>query len=458
MIEQPTLQDYLDDMHAFGIPDLFQLNLSPRERAAGIRKARQELGRLRTELIHHRGTLNENNQALSADELKRVSAPFNLLLLLHEQLADEVNTLEQSLSSGKALPPGLEFGRRIFGDEQAGEWFVGSQEQFNDWHNIQQFKQRLDALKEKGRPLRQRLGEIRTELEARGKKRQKIQRRLNKRHKRSFVLRRIGLLIALMAASGSVGFYYFNTFRDFSVIALGLAAACALLMPIVMVNWKTPRTRLNARRRRLETEMRRLQDEGNQLKQRYQPLELQIKAREVHYKRMRDTWEEARLIKQRLDAFIKEGQPLREQLHRIRMELDELKPKREKLQRKLNKRQRRGAFTVRMVFYSMLALASGGGGFYLDYMMRPDAAAISYGLAAFFILLMPLAYIDRERRNMKLTSSLRQIETQMRRLQNDGKQIMKRYHPIELQIKTLIAQYKRLRAGLKTSVQTPYVA
>lgn len=458
MIEQPTLQDYLDDMHAFGIPDLFQLNLSPRERAAGIRKARQELGRLRTELIHHRGTLNENNQALSADELKRMSAPFNLLLLLHEQLADEVNALEQSLSGGKTLPPGLEFGRHIFGDEQAGEWFVGTQDQFNDWQNIQRFKQRLDALSEKGQPLRQKLGEIRTELESLGKKHQKIQQRLNKRQKRRFVLQRIGLLIVLTAASGSAGFYYFDTFRDFSVIALGLAAACVLLMPIVMVNWKTPRTRLNARRRRLETEMRRLQEEGNQLKQRYQPLELQIKALEVHYKRMRDTWEEARLIKQRLDAFIKEGQPLRERLNRIRMELDELKPKREKLQRKLNRRQKRGAFTVRMVFYSMLALMSGGGGFYLDYMMIKDAAAIGYGLAAFFILLMPLAYIDRERRNMKLASSLRQIETQMRRLQNDGKRIMKRYHPIELQIKTLIAQYKRLRAGLKTSVQTPYVA
>ena len=457
MIEQPTLQDYLDDMHAFGIPDLFQLNLSPRERAAGIRKARQELGRLRTELIHHRGTLNENNQALSADELKRMSAPFNLLLLLHEQLADEVNTLEQSLSSGKALPPGLEFGRHIFGDEQAGEWFVGSQEQFNDWQNIQQFKQRLDVLSEKGRPLRQKLGEIRAELEALGEKHQKIQQRLNKRHKRRFVLQRIGLLIVLMAASGGAGFYYFNTFGDFSAIVLGLVVACALLL-IVMVIWKISRTRLNASRRRLETEMRRLQNEGNQLKQRYQPLELQIKAREVYYKRMRDTWEEARLIKQRLDAFIKEGQPLRERLNRIRIELDELKPKREKLQRKLNKRQKRGAFTVRMVFYSMLVLMSGGAGFYLDYMMRKDVAAISYGLAAFFILLMPLAYIDRERRNMKLASSLRQTETQMRRLQNDGKQIMKRYHPIELQIKTLIAQYKRLRAGLKTSVQTPYVA
>ena len=458
MIDPPTLQDYLDDMHAFGIPSLFRLDLSPRERAAGIRKARQELGRLRTELAHHRGTLNENNQALSADERKRMSAPFNLLLLLHEQLVDEVNTLEQSLSSGKTLPPGLEFGRHIFGDEQTGEWFVGSQEQFNDWQNIQQFKQRLDALKEKGRPLRQKLGEIRTELEALAKQHQKVQQRLNKRHKRIFVLRRLGLLVVLMTASGGAGIYYFNTFRNFSLIALGLAFICVLLMPIVIVNWKTPRTRLNASRRRLETEMRSLQSEGNQLKQRYQPLELQIKALEVHYKRMRDTWEEARLIKQRLDAFIEEGQPLREQLHRIRIELDQLKPKRQKLQRKLNKRQKRGAFTVRIVFYSMLVLMSGAAGFYLDYMMRKDAAAVSYGLAAFFILLMPLAYIDRERRNMKLESSLRQVETRMRRLQNDGKQIMKRYHPIELQIKTLIAQYKRLRAGLKTSVQTPYVA
>ena len=458
MIDQPTLQDYLDDMHAFGIPSLFQLNLSARERAAGIRKARQELGRLRTELVHHRGTLNESQQALSADERKRISAPFNLLLLLHEQLADEVNALEQSLSSGKTLPPGLEFGRHIFGDEQSGEWFVGSQEQFNDWQNIQQFKQRLDALKEKGRPLRQKLGEIRAELETLGKARQKIQRRLDKRHKRSFVLRRILLLIALAIASGAVGYYYFNTLRDFSTAALGLAAVCVLLMPIVILNWKTPRTRLAAKRRRLETKMRSLQEEGNQLKQRYQPLELQIKALEVHYTRMRDTWEEARLIKQRLDAFIEEGQPLREQLNRIRTELDELKPKREKLQRRLNKRQKRGAFASRMIFYSMLTLMSGGVGFYLDYMMRRDVAAVSYGLAAFFILLIPLAYIDRERRNMKLESALRQMEARMRRLQNDGKQIMKRYHPIELQIKTLIAQYKRLRAGLKTSVQTPYVA
>lgn len=458
MIDQPTLQDYLDDMHALGIPGLFQLDLGTRERAAGIRRVKQELGRLRTELVHHRGTLNENNEALSADELKKLSAPFNLLLLLHEQLVDEVNALEQSLSSGKALPPGLEFGRYIFGDESTGEWFVGSQEQFDDWQNIEKFRQRMDALREKGRPLREKLGEIRKELETLEEDRQKMQKRLDNRQKRSFVGQRLGLLVILILAGGGVGIYYFNLDRNISWIAFGLAAFCLLLMPITIRSWKNPRTRLDSKRRRLETKMRGLLDEGNQLKQRYQPLELQIKALEVHYQRMRDTWEEARLIKQRLDTFIEEGQPLRHQIGGIRTELDELKLTRQKLQRKLNKRQKRGAFTRRMTLHLLLVIASGVGGFYLHYNSYMDYAAISYGLAAFFILLLPLAYIDWRRGDMKLESSLRQVETRMRRLQTDGKQVMKRYHPIELQIKTLIAQYKRLRAGLKTSVQTPYVA
>ena len=66
-----------------------------------------------------------------------------------------------------------------------------------------------------------------------------------------------------------------------------------------------------------------------------------------------------------------------------------------------------------------------------------------YGLGAFCILLVPLAYIDWKNRDYKLESKLRQIETRMLQLQTEGKQVMKRYHPIELQIKTLIAQYKR---------------
>ncbi|MCY4538462.1 MAG: hypothetical protein OXE52_09575 [Chloroflexi bacterium] len=449
MIAQPTPQEYLDDMHAIGIPHLFQSFIGTRERAAGIRRARQELGRLRTELTQHRDNLGGSNGALSPEETRRMASPLNLLLLLHEQLLSEVNDLEHSLSNGKPLPYNFRFGQHIFGDEDAGLWYIGSQEQFEEWGRIQQFKRRLDALRVQGQPIREQLGSIRADLQALGEKHHNTRQKIDRRNTRIFVMRRLGMLVVLMAASGTVGIHYFNSFRNFSLVAFGLAAACLILIPIVVANWKDPRTRLNSRRRKLESEMRDLQYEGNQYHQRYQPLELQVKALEVHYNRMMDSWENARLVKQRLDGFIEEAQPLREHVNEIRSELEGLRQQRDKLQHKLDGRQKRGAFFRRMFLHVMLVIASGALGFYLHYTNQRDYASVMYGLGAFFILLVPLAYIDWKNRDIKLESRLRQVETRMRQLQTEGKQVMKRYHPLELQIKTLIAQYKRLRAGIE---------
>ena len=201
-----------------------------------------------------------------------------------------------------------------------------------------------------------------------------------------------------------------------------------------------------------------MQYEGTQYRQRYQPLDLQIKALEVHYNRMMDSWEDARLVKQRLDTFMEEAQPLREKVNEIRAELEQLKTKRDKLKKKLDRRQKRGAFARRMFLHVMLVVASGVYGFYLDYTNQPDYASIMYGLGAFFILLVPLAYIDWKNYDGKLESRLRIIESEMRQLQTEGKQVMSRYHPVELQIKTLIAQYKRLRAGIENTADTPTLA
>lgn len=444
-------QDYLDDMHALGITRLFQPHLTARDRAAGIRRARQELGRLRTELTLGRDSTTNANEAPSGDDLKRRSAPFNLLLLLHEQLVDEVNDLERSLSGGKPLPYSFDFGRFIFGDQEAGDWYVGTQEQYDDWLRIQQFKARLDALRVKGQPARDQLIDIRANLLALSEARDTRQQKIDNRQKRSFVLRRIAMLVVLITVSGSAGVYYFNSFRDLSIVSLGLSVACAVLIPIVIANWKDPRTRTASKQRQLEQEMLELQQEGLQYRQNYQPLELQIKALEVHYSRMMDTWEAARLVKNRLDDFIEEGQPLRERVSAIRAELDDLKAQRDKLQKQLDRRRARGAFSRRMFLHVMLVLASGALGFYLQYTGETDYGSIVYGIGAFCILLVPLAYIDWKNRDGKLESRLRQAESRMRQLQTEGKQVMKRYHPIELQIKTLIAQYKRTRAGIVNS-------
>ncbi|MCE2470566.1 MAG: hypothetical protein J4G18_01450 [Anaerolineae bacterium] len=448
MIEQPSPQEYLDDMHAIGIPRLFQPQLTTRDRAAGIRRVRQELGRLRTELTLQRDNPADEQDADSAAAQKRGAAPLNLLLLLHEQLVDEVNDLERSLSNGKPLPYSFDFGRFIFGDARTGEWFIGGHAQYDEWQNIQQFKRRLDALREQSQPAREQLTDFVGELEALNLTYEKRQEKIDNRMKRSFVLRRIGMLVVLIAASGTVGLHYFNSFRNLSLVAFGLAVACAVLIPIVIANWKDPRTRTARKQRKLEQQIRELKQQGAVYRQSYQPTELQIKALEVHYSRMMDTWESARLVKNRLDTFIEEGQPLRERVDAIRAELDDLRQQREKLQAKLDRRQKRGAFTRRMIVHVMLVLASGALGFYFQYTGETDYGSVVYGLGAFFILLAPLAYIDWKNYDGKLESKLRQVETRMRQLQTEGKQVMKRYHPIELQIKTLIAQYKRTRAGI----------
>lgn len=442
-------------MHAIGIPGLFQPHLTTRDRAAGIRRVRQELGRLRTELTLQRDSPINGSDMDSATDQKRGAAPLNLLLLLHEQLVDEVNDLERSLSNGKPLPYSFDFGRFIFGDAKTGEWFIGGQSQYDEWLKIQQFKRRLDALREQGQPAREQLTEFVGELEALNVQHEKRQEKIDKRKKRSFVLRRIGLLVILMSASGIVSWQYFNSFRSLSLVALGLAAACALLIPIVIANWKDPRTRTARKQRRLEQQIRELKQQGAVYHQSYQPMELQIKALEVHYNRMMDTWEAARLVKNRLDTFIEEGQPLRERVDAIRAELDDLRQQREKLQARLDRRRKRGAFFRRMTVHVMLVLASGALGFYFQYTGQTDYGSVLYGLGAFFILLVPLAYIDWKNFDGKLESKLRQVETRMRQLQTEGKQVMKRYHPIELQIKTLIAQYKRTRAGITNTDDSP---
>lgn len=441
-------------MHAIGIPGLFQPHLTTRDRAAGIRRVRQELGRLRTELTLQRDSPGDESEAESAAAQKRAAAPLNLLLLLHEQLVDEVNDLERSLSNGKPLPYSFDFGRFIFGDAKNGEWFIGGQAQYDDWQNIQQFKRRLDALREQSQPAGEKLTEFVGELEALNVKHEKLQQKIDNREKRSFVLRRIGMLVILIVVSGGFSYYYFNTFRNLSLVSLGLALACAALIPIVIANWKDPRTRTARKQRRLDQQILELKQQGAAYRQSYQPMELQIKALEVHYNRMMDTWEAARLVKKRLDSFIEEGQPLRERVSAIRAELDDLRGQRDKLQAKLDRRQKRGAFARRMTLHVMLVLASGALGFYFKYTGEVDYGSVLYGLGAFFILLTPLAYIDWKNYDGKLESKLRQAETRMRRLQTEGKQVMKRYHPIELQIKTLIAQYKRTRAGITTTEDT----
>ncbi len=455
MMQQSSPQDYLDDLHAVGLTRLFLPHIDSRDRAAGVRRARQELGRLRGELMLQRDSSIELNGANSPEAARRSAAPYNLLLLLHEQLVEEVGDLERSLSAGKPMPYSFDFGRYIFGDEATGDWFIGGQSEIDEWRRIQQFKARLDALRQKSQPARDQLGGVRHELEALTAEYEKRQQRIDRRMQPATIRRQIALLILAGSTSAIVGWQFWTVDRGFSLVAWGMVAVCTMMIPITIANWKNPRTRKAAKQRKLERQIRQVRAQGLQQRQTYQPLDLQIKALEVHYNRMMDNWEAARLVKKRLDGFIQEAQPLRERVDEVRGELETLRQQYDKLQRRLEGRQRRGAFARRMLLHLLLVLASGTVGFYFEYTGEADYAAIMYGLGAFCILLVPLAYIDWKNRDGKLESRLRQLETRIRQLQTEGKQVMKRYHPLELQIKTLIAQYKRTRAGITAPSESP---
>ena len=288
MFNQTTPQDYLNDMHAIGIPRLFHPKMNPRDRATGIQKAKKELGRLQVELQHHRDNLRNQNKKAPADEVKQILAPFNLLQNLLQQLKDEVNALEEKLASGKMLPHSFEFGRYIFGDEEQAEWFIGDEAQYEEWLQAEELKQRLETFKQDGQPLIDKLNDIQSEFGKLKVVYQVDQKKLDKRHKKGYILRRLFMLLILMIASGGIGAYvYLEMNNPMGLAGFGLAGFFFLLMPLGYIDWKKRNTKLVSSVREQKTQLRRLQLEGKEVQKKYRPIEFQIKALESQYHNLR---------------------------------------------------------------------------------------------------------------------------------------------------------------------------
>lgn len=288
MFNQTTPQDYLNDMHAIGIPRLFHPKMNPRDRASGIQNAKKELGRLQVELQHHRDTLRNQNKKASSDEVKRVLAPFNLLQNLLQQLKEEMGSLEEKLASGKMLPHGFEFGRYIFGDEEEAEWFIGDETQYEEWMQAEEVRQRLETFKEDGQPLLDRLHQVQTKFGSLKTVYQSDQKKLDKRHKKGYILRRMFLLLVLTIASGGIGAYvYLEMNNPMGMAGFGFAAFFFLLMPLGYIDWKKRNKKLVASVREQKTQLRRLQLEGKEIQKKYRPIEFQIKTLESQYNSLR---------------------------------------------------------------------------------------------------------------------------------------------------------------------------
>jgi len=288
MFNQTAPQDYLNDLHAIGIPKLFHPRMKPRDRANRIQSTKTELNRLRMELQHHRDTLRSRHKSESSEDIKRVLAPYNLLQNLVEQLTQEVKSLEDKLSAGKMLPQGFEFGQFIFGDEDLGEWFIGDEDHYNDWREADDVKQRLNGFKREGQPLVDKLTVIHADYEEQKSIYESTQKKVDKRTKTGFILRRLFVLLVLTVASATGGAYvYLELGNQLGLAGFGLAGIFFLLMPLGYMDWRRRNRKFIAQAREAKTQMRRLQMEGKEVKKRFRPIEFQIKALASKYKTLR---------------------------------------------------------------------------------------------------------------------------------------------------------------------------
>lgn len=171
-----------------------------------------------------------------------------------------------------------------------------------------------------------------------------------------------------------------------------------------------------------------------------------------------DEWMEAEQVKLRLDGFHDTGEPLRQRLAKIQNDFADMKAVYQKAQKKLDRQHKRGYIFRRILLLLLFTIGAGGVGGYLYFVENVQLGLIGLGLGMFFFLLIPFAYSDWKKRNTKLVGSVRELKTQLRRLQLEGKDIQKQYRPIEFQIKSLQQEYSRLRAGLSGGKQDTSVA
>jgi len=450
MRAQHSPQDYLDDFHAIGVTRLFAPQLSPRERLAGIRRVREELRRLHAEIRWQRDRLLTSAAMPSAAQTKRQAAPYNLLLLLHEQLAAELRDLERCLSQGKSLPAPFAFGAHIFGDAQRGQWFIGEDLELAEWQKIQHFRRRLDAQRTKGHPARRQIARTLRDIEALSAKHSKQQVKLEQRQSQRYLVKRILLLLILAALSGATGLSLAASDVQLSQVAYGCMIACVLLMPLLVLSWKMPQTRSQRRLARLEQQLQDLCDESARYHQQSQPLQLQIKALELQYARMMNSWGKAGRVKRQLDEHVAEAQPMQLRIQDIREEWTGLKQQRERLQSKLERRQGR-AFARRVGLQLTVSAACGGLGYGMQAMGQAQVSMVLYGLGAACSLLVPAGALHWRWSGRKLERILRQTEAQMLQIHSEGKQLMRRYHPLRMQVAAQTAQYKRTRAGIRSA-------
>ncbi len=129
-------QLWLDELHEFNIPHVWDVQLNKTQRENLSKRALDQLKNWRSSLRDQMKKIEGRYDSSNQERMAQIIAPYKLLDQLGHDLNANLRDLQSRVSSGRAVPQGFEIGERIFGDFKSKRWHLGSREDERLWEDF----------------------------------------------------------------------------------------------------------------------------------------------------------------------------------------------------------------------------------------------------------------------------------------------------------------------------------
>ncbi|GAB5490569.1 MAG: hypothetical protein Phog2KO_07840 [Phototrophicaceae bacterium] len=140
-------QIWLDELHEFNIPRIWNIELDKTQRTNLSNRALDTLKQWRLNLRDQMKKIESRYDSSNRDKMKQMLAPYKLLDTLGADLNSQLRDLQSRLSSGRAIPQGFEIGERIFGDVATQRWHLGDFEDEALWDDFMATESRYKSIR-----------------------------------------------------------------------------------------------------------------------------------------------------------------------------------------------------------------------------------------------------------------------------------------------------------------------
>jgi hypothetical protein len=175
-------QVFLDQLHEIGVPRLFDPGLNETQRTNLITLSRNRLSEWQTRIVDQTKNIELRYKHLP-DQARLHVAPYKRLISLNAELNKAISDLERTIKQRRALPRSIEFGTRIYGTFETGEWHLGDFRDAKRWDQMEAIRKRLTQVRSDFEPMKR-------DMELAGRRAKEARHDLKKMQRRHSILRK----------------------------------------------------------------------------------------------------------------------------------------------------------------------------------------------------------------------------------------------------------------------------